>query len=185
MGLQPEATYEILREWGLVATQRAVVNNHGFIVIGFAAYLVFFTHRRCLEAAVRPMDAFGKALQIGVLALLAFLPLRLEHALNYQHIPVPAYRRLILFMAAAKCLAWVYLLSVLVRYYFLSGLAVYAHMVSIFPSSYVKREKQAPPAAPNPATMETEGAVREHTERRAVNAREIPITSAADESNDG
>lgn len=146
VGLVPEWVYYRLRDLGAVTTQRALVNSYYLLPFAMAAFLAAFTHWRCREAAVNPSEARGKALQIWVLSLLAFLPIRLEHVWDYLGIPVPEYRRLILTMAAAKGLAWLYLLSLIVRFHLWSGHAVYQRMRSLLPSTHV-RESASPRAS--------------------------------------
>lgn len=133
-GYFPEWTYHWLRDVGGVVTQRALINNHYAITLASAGYILFFTYRRCRDAGDDAANAQGKALQLGVAGLLAFLPMRIEYLPDYFAIPVPEQRRLLLFFAAAKTATWLYLFSIVLRYYVWSGERVFQKMRPLFPS---------------------------------------------------
>ncbi len=167
-GLFPEWVYYQLRDAGQVATQRALTNSFYLLPLAMAGFFAGFVFVRCREAGTGEA-ATGKAVQVWILALVAFLPIRLEQVVDYWNIPVPEYRRLILSMASVKCIAWLYLLSIVFRYHFCSGYRLFQRMPSVFPSSR-KASKTAhspeaagpqPPASP-PDPEDTAEAIREH-----------------------
>ncbi|HPO15614.1 MAG TPA: hypothetical protein PLI09_19385 [Candidatus Hydrogenedentes bacterium] len=139
-GLVPEWIYVQLRELGHVVTQRALINNMSLLPLAMTAYITVFFYQRCCEAGLsRPM-ARGKSFQLFLLALIAFvLPVRLELFMDYLLIPVAEYRRLLFSMIAVKCIAWLYLLSVVCRYYFFNGYRVFIQMPSLFPSAHAHK----------------------------------------------
>lgn len=144
LGISPEAVYYFCRATAYVTTQHAFVNSPWMIFFGLVAYLGLFSFRRCREAGLDDSETHGKTLQIMLLALPAFLPFRPELALHYSEIPVPHYRWLVLGIATVKLLTWLYLLSVLLRYYLGWGAEVYRQMPSVFPSMHhVRQEKPA------------------------------------------
>lgn len=133
-GLLPEKAFFLLRDLGHVATQNASVNSVWLPVVAMAAYLTFFAYYVCRKADLESGEAEGKALQIAVLALLAFLPLRLEQFNEYLLVPVPEHRRLLIAACTVKCIAWVYLLTLLLRYYCWNGKSAFSRMPSAFSS---------------------------------------------------
>jgi len=137
LGIMPEWVYYILRDWGNVVTQRAFVNSYYMITLGLSGYLFFFVQFRCREAGLTFMDALGRSVQIGVLSLLAFIPVPLEELFFLSQIPIPGYRHMLIAVSCAKMLAWFYLLTILFRYYLWNGHEVFLRLISIFPSSYI------------------------------------------------
>ncbi len=133
-GYFPEWTFHWLRDLGGVVTQRAITNSHYAVSLACAAYVAFFTYWRCRDAGDESPAAQGKAIQLGIVALLAFLPMRMEYLRDYLAIPVREHRRLLLFFAAAKTAAWLYLFLIILRYYTWSGDRVFQHMQILFPS---------------------------------------------------
>lgn len=144
-GLFPEWVYEHVRELGFVAVQRAMVNSAWVITFACSGYLGWFTLSRCREAGDTSAPAAAKAIQVALLGLTAFMPLRLENIVEYQYIPVPEYRWLLYGMLSAKCVACLYLALLVVRYYLFSGYSVFLNMPAVFPSAY--EERQASPGA--------------------------------------
>jgi hypothetical protein len=140
-GLLPEETFRVLRTLGRVPTQYALINSCHLITLAFAGYLVFFVNQVCRDHGDSPESARGKSLQIGILALAAFIALPLERVVYYSDIPVAEYRRLVLAVAAMKYLTWAYLFTLVFRYYFVEGPRVFLRLPSLFPS--VRRQQRA------------------------------------------
>ncbi len=136
MGLFPELVFERLREMSYVVTQRALINSYWFIPLACSGFLGWFTFSRCIEGEEAVDIALGKSVQIVILALTAFLPLRMERALFYFDIPIPFYRYLILSVVALKGLAWFYLIHLLLRYYLVSGHSAFKRIPLVFPSAF-------------------------------------------------
>ncbi len=149
LGIMPEWTFYLFRDWGAVVTQRAFVNSYHLISWGLTGYLFFFVQFRCRETGMHFMDALGRSVQIAAISVVAFIPAPLDHLFILSQIPVPSYRYLIIIVSAAKMLAWAYLYFVILRYYLWSGVNVFSRMVSIFPSFYIQENN-------NDATGETQ-----------------------------
>jgi len=155
VGLLPEKTFFLLRDLGYVATQNASVNSVWLPVAAMAAFLTFFAYYVCREANLDPGEAEGKALQIAVFALLAFLPLRLEQFKEYLLVPVPEHRRLLIGACTVKCVAWLYLLSLVIRYYCWKGGRVFTLLPSAFSSrqhSRIHTQTCDKPSSPGTST---------------------------------
>lgn len=143
MGLQPEYTFYLLRNVSNVVTQNAFTNSYYLITYAFTVYLVWFAYRACRAADLPVDEAQGKALQIGLIGLLAFLPMRLEQAIYYHQIALPLDRYLNVATGLAKCLAWLYLFSLVLRFYTWEGPDAFARIRGLFPSA---RHVDDPPA---------------------------------------
>ena len=134
VGLFPMWTFETVREWGFVVTQRALVNSHWMLIVAWAGYYALFVLGRCREAGQSAVDAQGRALQAGIIALLAFLPVRLENIAELAHILEPFDQRLLFMTILAKGLAWLYLLMLILQYYLITRHRAFTGMVCLFPS---------------------------------------------------
>ncbi len=139
-GLFPEWVFRELRQAGAVTTQDAYINSHHMITLGLTGYLIYFLYQRGREAGLDTISARGKALQAGIVALVAFLPIQLEQAGQFRNIPVAHLRHLILFVAVTKVACWGYLLALLLRYYFRSGDRVFLEMPLLFPSAHLHHQ---------------------------------------------
>lgn len=135
-GLDPERLFYVLRDVGRVDVLTAMVNSSHFITVAFAAYLGVFAYQRCLEYGLSRIDAKARALQFGLLGLVAFLSFSLLQLLHLQDIPVPNLRVLVVVVAFAKVSAWFYLLIIVLRYSVLGQTEVFANMISLFPSTH-------------------------------------------------
>lgn len=142
-GITPENVYVVLREMGHVKTQSALVNSHYMITLLLAGFTGLFTHARCREAGVGDLPARGKALQTSVMGLVAFLPVPWTLLLRLHEIPKLELQLVVIFVCGAKLMAWSYLLSVLVRYYFWNGQRAYLNMFMVLPSMYRDEETHA------------------------------------------
>lgn len=114
IGLWPEFSYSLLRSAGYVFSQNAIVNSYHFITWCLTGFVVHFVYHRCLEAHVPSIEALGKALQLGVMAFVAFIDIPLQQ--------IPAIRdttslSLVLGMTLTKLLCWLYLYLLFVRYH--------------------------------------------------------------------
>lgn len=141
-GLVPDLVFFVLREAGHVKTQSALVNSHYMITFLLAGFTGMFTHARCREAGAGDLPARGKALQTAVMGLVAFLPVPWYLLPRLHEIPKLELRLVVLFVCGAKMLAWSYLLSVLMRYYFWNGQRAYLNMFMVLPSMYREEESQ-------------------------------------------
>lgn len=159
-GLFPEVFFTLLREQGQVTTQQAFTNSPWFVTYACAGFLGWFTFQRCRESGNREDFAFGKGVQVTVLALAAFLPLPIENTPEYLHIPIPSLKYLVLGIITVKALSWFYLVQLIIRYYLFSGLTVFRDMPLFFPSAmfYEGRDRNQ---APSPFPAEPESSPRE------------------------
>jgi hypothetical protein len=134
-GLLPEIFFLVLRNLGHVTIHQAFINTPWFITFTCAGFLGWFTYQRSHECDDREDVAFGKAVQVSVLALAAFLPLQVEQIPAFLHITIPHYRNLIMTVILIKMASWIYLVQLIMRYHLFSGLAVFKNMSLIFPSA--------------------------------------------------
>ncbi len=135
VGLLPESAYWAARLAGGVVTQNAIINSPSLVTLFLALYLAFFAHRRSLDAGVTPENAMARAIQVGILALIAFLPYPFHLLLapgslsllgtTLQHLDELAA---VFGLPVAKLLAWLYLLITVVRSQLPGGDAVFAGM---------------------------------------------------------
>ena len=147
-GLFPEAFFFLFRELGQVSMRQAFINTPWFITFAGAGFLGWFACQRSRETGDRDDVAFGKAVQIFILALAAFLPLQVEQTPMYLHIPVPYYRNLILGTVGIKLLSWGYLAQLIMRYHLFSGHEVFRNMPLLFLSSLTRDKTAKEHAAP-------------------------------------
>ncbi|MDX9974105.1 MAG: hypothetical protein RBU21_14060 [FCB group bacterium] len=143
VGLFPETVFKVLREIGGVVTMGAYINNPDVITLAFTLYLAVFAFQRAREGGLSDAQAQGRAVQIGIIALIAFLwqPLGLVGLTSDMMRSAWWNARILVVLVIAlsvlKLLAWLYLLSLVVRYYGLGNDRVFAEMVCIFPSAAV------------------------------------------------
>ncbi|GMU92905.1 MAG: hypothetical protein AMXMBFR4_19630 [Candidatus Hydrogenedentota bacterium] len=140
-GLDPELLYNTVRDAGWVVTQNAMVNSPHLVTLAFAGYLGLFAYHRCLESGLPKMDAKARALQVGILGLLAFLSFSLSQLRNLSYIPDQTLRVVVIAVSAVKLVAWFTLLGMVLRYYLLGHTDVFANIGSMFPSTY-RQEKE-------------------------------------------
>lgn len=114
LGLWPEMTFALLRAAGYVFTQNAIINSYNFITWCLTGFVGYFVYQRCLEAELPPPDALLKAIQLGVLAFVAFIDLPVEQIPEIHDVN---YRALVLGTLALKLLVWLYLYSLVARYH--------------------------------------------------------------------
>ena len=139
IGLIPEATFWAARELGAVVTQNAIINSPSLVTIFLAMYLAFFAYHRCLDAGLSSENAMARAIQVGILGLIAFLPypfylLLFPGNLNLLGIGLHRLDELaaVFGLPVAKLLAWSYLLIVVVRSYLTSGTEAFVNMYPRF-----------------------------------------------------
>lgn len=135
LGLFPDFFYEYLRNVANVVTARAMVNSVFLLYFALVVYFFGFLYRAARAAGLSPVMAQVLAVQLGLVALLAFLPVRLEYIPHYLDAPDATWRKLILTVCAFKVASWLYLVSLLFRYYLLSGAEVFRQMAPVFPSA--------------------------------------------------
>ncbi len=172
-GLLPEESFRMLRDFGHVATQQALVNSSLAISLSLSLYFAFFAYRQCREAGLSFEASQARAVQAWVLGLVAFLPLPLSLALNYHDIPVPPLRYWVLIIGVAKLAAWFYLFALICLRYLLGMQDAFAHMASIFPSSY---RKETPKEDRGAATSDSAAPAlcpKENEEETSVNASDV------------
>jgi hypothetical protein len=143
LGIQPELTFVVLRTMGEVVTQNAITNSVYVISFGLAGYLAWFAFRGCRAAGESKDTASGKALQVGILALVAFLPISFLHMLEFQQAAQRFDRYASLGISVAKLWCWLYLLTVVIRFHLVDGPQVFSRMVSIFPSTHGQKHEDS------------------------------------------
>ncbi len=133
-GLLPDETFEALRIVSGVVTARAAINSPWVLPLAQCAFLFHFVLGACQRARIHPHQASAKALQIAILALIAFLPVELSQLLNIQHSPIPELRMFYCAIAIIKASTWLYLFQLIARYH-LQGPQVLRALWVIFPSA--------------------------------------------------
>ncbi len=145
IGLVPELAFYAFRELAAVPSYVALVNSSAVITIALAAYLAFFANRRCKESGLGRVASHGKALEIAVLCLVAFLEIPakgsafeartlLEIVLDFRSLPGRYLQTVVLFVGLSKLVAWLYLYSLVLRYHAFADRGVFARIPSLFPS---------------------------------------------------
>lgn len=156
LGLWPELTFELLRWAGYVFTQNAVINSHHFITWSLAGFLGFFVYQRCLEAGLPPFEGLGKAVQLGILAFVAFIDLPVELIPDIRN---AGDRVLVSATVGLKLLVWGYLYVLIVRYYWRRDPGVIAGALPYFALTS--------PAAPRAEENKARAAASEKPEERS------------------
>lgn len=154
IGLAPELFFSAFRAVGGVSAYSALVNSSAIITVGFAIYLALFAYRRCRYAGLTAYISQGKALEVALLALVAFLELPalrsslegrrtlLALVLDLGTVGDRYLQGVILFVAASKLLAWIYLFSLVLRYHAFSNRTVFTQVPSMFPSMHRAEHKE-------------------------------------------
>ena len=142
LGLFPEFFYHFLRDQGRVVTFNALVNSPFLLYFGQVVYLFAFLSRAARGAGLGPVVSQVLAVQLAIVGLVAFVPVRLEELPAYARIATRFDRWLLLFVCALKIASWLYLLSLLCRYYLWSGGEVFRQMVPVFPSAHEEKQSE-------------------------------------------
>lgn len=155
VGFVPELAFAAVRNFAAVPSYVALVNSSAVITIALTVYLAFFTNRCCRASGLGPVASHGKALEIAVLCLVAFLEIPakgsafetrtlFEIVLDFRSLPGRYLQLVVLFVGMSKLAAWVYLYSLVLRYHAFGYRHVFVHIPSIFPSMR-EEESQNPP----------------------------------------
>lgn len=174
VGLVPERVFLRLRDLAEISTYDAALNSYQLITLALTTYLAFFCYRRCREAGLTDAVGQGKAIQVGTLGLLAFLDVPFEQLVETRS----PYYYFLLGIASAKMVAWLYLLSIIVRYYFWRRNQVFSRMITLIPSAHALdssgSEQMGPEGVEGPPGGLQEGA--------AVNQLETDLVCSDDGS---
>lgn len=135
-GFDPQLTYTLAREAGLVVSQTALVNSPHLVTLALAGYLGVFAYQRCRDVGMEDPDAKARGVQFAILGLIAFLEFSPFELLRLAEFPGMQNRLIVMFVLGAKLFTWLLLLAVVARYYLLGHVHVFANMVSAFPSTY-------------------------------------------------
>jgi hypothetical protein len=157
VGLVPEPTFLFLRDVGSVVAQSALTNSPWLITIAFAGYLAVCAYQSCcLDGSLSSNEAQARGVEVGVIALVAFLPFPLELLVTVGEISGAELRAVVYLVGGAKFGAWVYLLVQVIRCYAFANLAVFSRVPSMFPSSHAIGQPSATtnPGAREPGTHE-------------------------------
>ncbi|HOD51856.1 MAG TPA: hypothetical protein PKJ78_17595 [Candidatus Hydrogenedentes bacterium] len=135
IGLFPEGAFWAARLAGRVVTQNAIINSPSLVTVSLSLYLALFVYQRCTEAGVSRENATARAIQVGILGLIAFLPYPFYLLLSPGNMALPGsgvYRldelAAIFGLPVAKLLAWLYLFAVIARSYITAGSDVFVNM---------------------------------------------------------
>ncbi len=150
-GLVPDAAFVLLREAGRVTTITALVNNSWLVTFALSAYVGSFIAFRCREGGDSGAEAGDKGVQAGLLGLVAFMPFPLQDPSDLLRIPSPELRWLLLATLASKGMLWLYLTSLLLRYYLGGSAEVFRRM----PTFLSGGRRRAPESAPASESKDT------------------------------
>jgi hypothetical protein len=154
VGFAPKQVFLLLREHGGVVTQTAITNNEIVITVAFCAYITAFVHQKCLQADgvgdTAAARASFNAVFAGILAFVAFLPLTVGEVRGTIEIGNALDKRIVVSLACAKLLSWLYLYCALLRHYLMGNAQVFAYSLLLVPSAS-QRHTRLPiaPAAAN------------------------------------
>lgn len=159
VGLFPELTFALLRDWGRVVTQTAAVNSVWILVVSLIAFITYYVYAQAKEVTPDPERLQRRALFTALLASVAFLPLRLEAFQSFGNIPLFEQRLLVYCAAGSKCVAWSFLGSLV----FLSHTRIGARAFLLLPSSFMGLPESipSPPSSPSPPNTPTSSVIRE------------------------
>ncbi len=111
-----------------------MVNSPWVITFVLTGYYMHFVYCRCKEVPLSTLESMMKAIQIGLLAFVAFLPLRPDFNL-YRN--VLQYQYVIYTLLSMKVFFWLFLLTIVVFYY-LNGNRIFKHLPDLFVDFYRK-----------------------------------------------
>jgi hypothetical protein len=134
MGLVPDGTFLLLRRWGLVVTQSALVNSWWLLFWGLVGFVTFFAYARCREAGLSEALSRGKAFTVFCYALVGFHPVDWAVLAHLGEIRFLSYKLLILGISGMKVVAWLYLWALVLRYHFFSGAGAFIGLPTLLPS---------------------------------------------------
>ncbi|MGC9053744.1 MAG: hypothetical protein ACP5KS_07645, partial [Candidatus Hydrogenedens sp.] len=115
-----------------VTVWKAMVNSPWIITCMLTIYYMYFIYCRCKEISLSRLESMMKAIQIGLMAFIAFLPLRPDFDL-YKNIP--QYRNVIYALLSMKVFFWLFLLTIVVFYY-LNGSSIFKRLPDLFVDFY-------------------------------------------------
>ncbi len=117
VGLVPDKVFYLFRDIAAVPTQRALVNHPMMISVALAIYVALFVLRQCRLLGCEESGAEARALQAGVIALVAFLPGVVDVLFAVGDIADPRLRRFVYLAGAGKLTCWFYLSMLMFRCY--------------------------------------------------------------------
>jgi hypothetical protein len=146
VGLVPEFVFHLLRRSAAVSSSTALVNSSAIITLAFTFFVVWFVYRNGLEPYSNKADSRGKATQIGLLALLAFMDIPTRSGVFEVHTLLEIMIRLndlsdwylrfvVMLVALSKLTAWCFLYSLFFRYHLLGNRMAFMSIPSLFPST--------------------------------------------------
>lgn len=152
VGALPEEVFWAAREAAGVVTQRAMVNSPDLITLAFASYLGIFAYRQCLEQGLSAPVSQGRAIQITIIGLIAFLPFPVARLLGVGDIAAYSFWDTVYLRGAVysvwigKLAALIYLAGVFFRIYALGNSSLFRDMVNVFPSASIDKHTSSNPA---------------------------------------
>lgn len=139
LGASPEDTFNFLRVISGVTVWKAMINSPWVVTFMLTAYYMYFIYCRCKELPLSRLESILKAIQIGLMAFIAFLPLRPDFDL-YKN--VPQYRNIVYILLSMKVFFWLFLLTVIVFYY-LNGSSIFKRLPDLFVDFYSRNRYSA------------------------------------------
>ncbi|MCX8064553.1 MAG: hypothetical protein N3G21_05195 [Candidatus Hydrogenedentes bacterium] len=134
LGASPEDTFNFLRIVSGVTVWEALINSPWAITVALTLYYSHFIYHRCVESQLPKFESLMKSIQTGLMAFLAFLPLRPDFDL-YKNMVHQEHIKVIYLILTLKVFFWIFLLTIVVFYY-LNGNKVFKKLPDLFLDLY-------------------------------------------------
>ncbi|MBI1320696.1 MAG: hypothetical protein GC168_17365 [Candidatus Hydrogenedens sp.] len=122
-----------------------MINSPFVLYWALIAFVAFFVYDACRTRGDASAPARARAFTAAVLAMVAFLPVRMDEVIEYFRIMPAEQRNLLLGVVSLKSLAWLYLFGLVLRYY--SGdPQVFVRLPTFLPSVRGTMRQEAPEA---------------------------------------
>ena len=132
VGLLPARTFYLMRQVGDVVTSEAMINSPWLVYYAAVAFMTWFAFQA--TGGIRSAaERRGRVFTVTAFAMIAFLPIRLDEIPRYIEVFDPTLRNLALMSLGVKCIAWLYLVGLLARYYLVDA-AVFERVAPLLPS---------------------------------------------------
>lgn len=151
VGLAPEILFQKLRDFGMVVPHKAIINSPTIITVCFSLFMAFFVYKVCCENGLANHEAQSRGTQIGLFGLLAFIDMPYEGAflpsmsllelvlsMNSVSNLTMELKMIVISAGLMKFAIWLYLLSLITRYYIFGNERVFANMLPVFPGTVTK-----------------------------------------------
>jgi len=132
VGLLPARTFYWLRRMGDVVTSDAMINSPWIVYYAAVAFMTWFAYQ-ATGGIASAAERRGRVFTVTAFSMIAFLPIRLDEFARYVDVFDPSLRNMALMALGVKCVAWLYLLWLLARYYLVDP-QVFERVAPLLPS---------------------------------------------------